>query len=87
MGFFFVCSGVRERRASEEVAGEGGFQLLIGIRGGGNLRRRHGGEGRRRGDVCGDGGGGLNIFFGAEIPTKDMKCVCVCVCVSEFGVA
>ena len=28
------------------------------------------GEGRW-GNVCGEGGGGLNFFFGPEIPTKE----------------
>ena len=42
-----------------------------GEEGGGLPDERREGE-RGQGNVCGEGGGWLNCFFGAETPTKDL---------------
>ena len=62
----FFCSGVGEKEeASEEVAGG---SVLIKNRGrGGGFSEEEAWEGKGRwGNVCGEGGGGLNIFFRAR---------------------
>ena len=65
--FFLSCSwGGKGRRRLRRWPGG---PVLIKVEGGGF---RGGGArgGRAPGNVCGEGGGGLNSFLGAEMPTK-----------------
>ena len=71
--FIFFLFGARERgEAFEEAAGRRFFIENTG-RGGGFRGGGAGGEGRR-GNVCGEaGGGGLNIFFRARNAHKGVN--------------
>ena len=66
--FYFIlfCSRARERRRG----GAGFFIKKIEGRGGGFPRRRRGRE-KGAGGMSVGRGGGLNIFLGAEMPTKN----------------
>ena len=69
--FFFLFGG--GGKGGGVSGGAGGVVFLLKIEGGGWLFEEEeagGWGGKRLGDVCGEGGGGINIFFGAEIPTK-----------------
>ena len=70
--FFFFSSRGRGRGSLRRREGEGGSGFFIESPKGGNLQGR-GAEGRE--GLCGKlehlgGGGGQNIFFGAEMSTK-----------------
>ena len=76
--FFFFCSG-RGKGESEAPGGGGGvIGFLLNFRGGGVGSRRGMGQGAGRVSaanwgIFGGGGGGLNIFFGAEMSTENMN--------------
>ena len=64
--FFLLGEGKGESRANGG-GGSGFFLLKIPRRGG--VSQERGGRGCRQG-IWGGGGGGVNIFFGAEMPAK-----------------
>ena len=71
--FYFFCSG--EGKAESDAPGGGGGRFLMknARRGGVCQERGRGGGGREGPGGCLWGiwgGGGLNIFFGAEMPTQ-----------------
>ena len=69
--YFFFVRG-RGRGSSRHKEGAGGRVFIENPRRGGGSRSRGGrGRGAWRVSVRNLGGGGLNIFFGAEIPTKN----------------
>ena len=70
--FFFSGAGEREE-ASEEVAGGPVLIETRGRGGGDSEEEAREGEGRR-GSVCGEGGGGLNIFFRGRNAHQGMGC-------------
>ena len=68
--FFFRRS--EEGKEESEAPGRGGGRFSTE-----NPRRKGGlpGGGRGLEGVCGELGGGVNIFFGAEMPTKSWFCL------------
>ena len=77
-GIFFVFSAPGRGRGSPGRQGGGGVGFLLKMRGGSPRTGWEGGRGRE--GVCREfggigGGGGLNIFFGAEMPAKIKTCI------------
>ena len=71
---YFICISAREGKGESEAPRGGwgvGFLLKILGEGGGGVSQKRGRGLRGWEGVCGElGGGGLNIFFGGEIPSK-----------------
>ena len=74
--FYFFLLG-EGKGGSEAPGGGGGDGTSLKIPGGGGVREGAGGRQAWEG-VCGElGGGGLDIFFGAEMPTKNYTCTAI----------
>ena len=69
--FYFFCS--RRGKGESEAPGGVGDRFLMKIPGGGGKAGRGRGAGRSAANWGIWGGGGLNIFFGAETSTKEFR--------------
>ena len=67
--FYSFCSGEGKGKSGGKEGGRARFFIENLTRGGGGSPKKGGGARGREG-VCGEFGGGVNNFFGAEMSTK-----------------